>query len=109
MKLKLLKDLNEQIHRDNSDDPSNPEISIQGAGVRELKHVVQVVKNRIVELGDLASKATSSREWGQIQAMLTHAATEAQIQAIIDAMRELEDRAGTRDEMRDVPDKPKGW
>lgn len=105
MKLKLLKDLTENIHRDNPDDPFNPEVSVEGGGVRELKQLEILVKNRIAAINEVASRAKTAAEWGQIQSGLNNAATEAQITAIISAKSELEERDGTRDEMSDVPDK----
>ena len=108
MKLKLLSDLNEQIHRDNPDDPSNPEVNVQGVGVWSLEQVVRNVTTKLADLNDHVVKAETKDDWSRVQWMINHGAMEAMIQAIIDTKDELEERAGTKDEMSDVPVKAKG-
>jgi len=108
MKLKLLSNLNERIHQDNPDDPSNPEVSVQGVGVWSLEQVVRNVTNKIADLNDHVVKAKTKEDWSRVQWMIEHAAMGALIQAIIDTKDELEERAGTKDEMSDVPVKARG-
>ena len=95
----------EQIHKDNPEDPSNPEVEIQGGGgVYELNQVKRNVVNRLEELAEMASKAETVDQWAYIRALMNNTMLNARIQTIIDVGTELEDRAGsTRSEMRDVP------
>ncbi len=100
--------LAEQIHRDNPENPSNPEVEVQGVGVYELDQVKRNVTNKIADLSDHAAKAKTADDWKRVQWMVKHAAMGAMIQAIVDAEDEMEELNGTKDEMSDVPVKAQG-
>lgn len=103
-----LNTLSEQIHRENPDNPSNPEVEVQGVGVYELDQVKRNVTNKINDMNDHVIKAKTAEDWERVQWMVSHGAMGAMIQAIVDAENEMEHRSGNRDEMRDVPTKAKG-
>ena len=86
--------LGESIYSDNEEDPSNPEVLVQGVGRYEYNQVVKNVKDKLADLSKTALKAESVDDWKRVQWMIKHAAMGSMVEAIVAAKTELEGRDG---------------
>lgn len=79
-------DLNESIHKFNTEDPMDPEVAVDGYGVLTLKSLERMVAR---ELADLAKRAESG-EWENVNYLLTNSPLQAKLKAINSAYEQLE-------------------
>jgi len=91
----LIKEANEPsvIYKENPDDPSNPEVLVQGVGRYRLRQVERNVQEKIADLNKRAARARNSDDWEQIAWMVDHAAMNEMVKTIVAAKRELKRKA----------------
>lgn len=80
----------ESIYAQNKEEPSNPEVLVQGVGRYSLNNVKENVRGKLEDMAGRVADAETADDWKQIQWMLKHGAMHAMVEAIIAAQEELE-------------------
>lgn len=85
-----LKDyLGESIYA-KTDDPSNPEVLVDGGGRNTLKNLTKNIQGKLAELAEKAAKAEDYDDWKNVLWMMEHAWMHEATKAIVRAKKELE-------------------
>ena len=87
-----LKDyLSENIHKDNPENPSDPEVNVHGGGgVYLLSQVERNVQGKVADIAESVSRAKDADDWKAVKSKLEHNWMLAAIDTIIAAKGELE-------------------
>jgi hypothetical protein len=78
--------VNESIHQLSSDDPNNPEVLVPGYGVLSLNGAIKMIADDLKKLADHAEQGNIE----QVQYYLNKSPLTAKIDAVAQAMNELE-------------------
>lgn len=89
--MRLTEYLNENIHKDNPDDPSDPQVNIHGGGgVMLLSQVERNVREKVTDISNTAKRATDADDWQRLRSKMKHDWMLAAVDTIIAAKEELE-------------------
>ena len=83
------------IYQENPQDPSNPEVLVNGVGRYNLKTLKDNVRGKLMDLAK-RSGSDSPMEWRNIGQLINHAAMREMIKTIVAAEEELEGKKGEK-------------
>lgn len=91
-KLAGLEQVQESLHKENPDNPKNPQVYVHGGGVTTLDNLTKNIQKKLLELSEAAAKAKDLEDWKEVWWMMDHAWMRSATKAIVDALKELEDK-----------------
>jgi len=89
--MRLKEYLNENIHADNPDNPSDPQVNIHGGGgVMLLSQVERNIREKAADIVKTTESASTADDWRRVKSKLSHDWMLAAVDTIIAARDELE-------------------
>ena len=77
------------VYQMDPENPTDPEVMVDGVGRYRLSQVKANIKRKLEDLGKMAAQDDSPEAWEKIQWMLNHAAMHEMVKTIVNAHDDL--------------------